>query len=33
MRDLGDFDPVAGEPIAGEAEDQRMVAIGLQTRF
>ena len=33
MRDLGDFNPVTGEPIAGEAEDPRMVAIGLDARF
>ena len=33
MRDLGDFDPATGEPLVGEAEDPRMIAIGLEARF
>ena len=33
MLDLGNPHPVTGEPQLGEAEDPRMIAIGLETRF
>jgi outer membrane receptor protein involved in Fe transport len=33
MLDLADPHPVTGEPLFGEAEDPRMIAVGLETRF
>ena len=33
MLDLGDPHPVTGEPQFGEAEDPRMIAVGLETHF